>query len=104
MERSTDMNSPSLSSRHPTALRLRRLCPVLAAALVPVVLLTGLYAARGVAPFGPNSLFFGDMDGQYSHFLADFSELFGRGAVLHLAQGSGRRGPQLGRLLSVQPF
>ena len=79
MERSTDMNSPSLSSRHPTALRLRRLCPVLAAALVPVVLLAGLYAARGVAPFGPNSLFFGDMDGQYSHFLADFSELFGRG-------------------------
>lgn len=73
------MNSPSLSSRHPTALRLRRLCPVLAAALVPVVLLAGLYAARGVAPFGPNSLFFGDMDGQYSHFLADFSELFGRG-------------------------
>lgn len=79
MERSTDMNSPSLSSRHPTALRLRRLCPVLSAALVPVVLLAGLYAARGVAPFGPNSLFFGDMDGQYSHFLADFSELFGRG-------------------------
>ena len=73
------MNSPSLSSRHPTALRLRRLCPVLAAALVPVVLLAGVYAARGVAPFGPNSLFFGDMDGQYSHFLADFSELFGRG-------------------------
>ncbi len=73
------MNSPSLSSRHPTAFRLRRLCPVLAAALVPVVLLAGVYAARGVAPFGPNSLFFGDMDGQYSHFLADFSELFGRG-------------------------
>ena len=70
----------SFRSKHPrTAFGLRRLWPALAAALVPVALLTGLYAAQGVAPFGPNSLFFGDMDGQYSHFLADFSGLFGRG-------------------------
>lgn len=62
-----------------TASRLHRLWPALAAALVPVALLAGLYAARGIAPFGSNALFFGDMDGQYSHFLASFPELFGRG-------------------------
>lgn len=66
-------------ARSESSRRLSGLLPALAAALVPVALLAGLYAAQGVAPFGPNSLFFGDMDGQYSHFLADFSELFGRG-------------------------
>lgn len=65
--------------RFPILSRRTGLWAALAAALVPVALLAGLYAAQGVAPFGPNSLFFGDMDGQYSHFLADFSELFGRG-------------------------
>ena len=67
-------------ARSESSRRFSGLWPALAAALVPVALLAGLYAAQGVAPFGPNSLFFGDMDGQYSHFLASFSELFGRGA------------------------
>lgn len=67
-------------ARSESSRRLSGFLPALAAALVPVALLAGLYAAQGVAPFGPNSLFFGDMDGQYSHFLASFSELFGRGA------------------------
>lgn len=67
-------------SRSESSRRFSGPLPALAAALVPVALLAGLYAAQGVAPFGPNSLFFGDMDGQYSHFLAGFSELFGRGA------------------------
>lgn len=66
-------------ARSESSRRFSGLWPALAAALVPVALLAGLYAAQGVAPFGPNSLFFGDMDGQYSHFLAGFSELFGRG-------------------------
>ncbi|WP_337574180.1 YfhO family protein [Fournierella sp.] len=66
-------------ARSESSRRFSGLWPALAAALVPVALLAGLYAAQGVAPFGPNSLFFGDMDGQYSHFLASFSELFGRG-------------------------
>ena len=67
-------------ARSESSRRLSGFLPALAAALVPVALLAGLYAAQGVAPFGPNSLFFGDMDGQYSHFLASFSELFGQGA------------------------
>lgn len=58
---------------------LFRFWAAVAAAFVPVLLLAGLYAAQGIAPFGRNALFFGDMDGQYSHFLASFPELFGRG-------------------------
>lgn len=72
--------------------------------LVPAATLAAAYALYKVEPFGPNSILFGDMAGQYVNFMADFKELFGRGLFYTWHKALGGEALSLAAYYLFSPF
>lgn len=72
--------------------------------LLPLLLLAGVYALRGIEPFGPNTLLYGDMGGQYLNFMASYKELFGRGLFYTWHKALGGEALSLNAYYLFSPF
>ena len=71
---------------------------------LPVLVLAGVYAARGIEPFGANTLLFGDMGGQYLDFMAGYKELFGPGLFYTWHKALGGEALSLNAYYLFSPF
>ncbi|WP_418665945.1 YfhO family protein [Allofournierella sp.] len=71
---------------------------------LPLLLLAGVYAARGIEPFGTNTLLFGDMGGQYLNFMASYKELFGPGLFYTWHKALGGEALSLNAYYLFSPF
>ena len=83
---------------------MRRRAQILLSFFLPMLLLAGVYAARGVEPFGANTLLFGDMGGQYLNFMASYKELFGRGLFYTWHKALGGEALSLNAYYLFSPF
>lgn len=83
---------------------MRRRAQILLSFFLPMLLLAGVYAARGVEPFGANTLLFGDMGGQYLNFMASYKEVFGRGLFYTWHKALGGEALSLNAYYLFSPF
>ena len=83
---------------------MRRRAQILLSFFLHMLLLAGVYAARGVEPFGANTLLFGDMGGQYLNFMASYKELFGRGLFYTWHKALGGEALSLNAYYLFSPF
>ena len=83
---------------------MRRRAQILLSFFLTMLLLAGVYAARGIEPFGANTLLFGDMGGQYLNFMAGYKELFGRGLFYTWHKALGGEALSLNAYYLFSPF